>query len=123
MSDVNGEMKAAADYAIRSAKESFRQELDFSDLSIEKLNRLLDQAYQSFSSMPMDEKTKNAKYRTANIWGSYLGEFMRKQWGGTWTLKGADRLLTIKNIEFSPIRFVYQKNNKSSKFGYWGIFC
>jgi competence protein ComEC len=109
MSDINSEMKAAADYAIRSAKEKFGQELDFSDQSIDKLENLLDQAYQSLSNLPKDEKTSNAISMAANIWGSYLGEFMRLKWGGTWTLKASERLVSIKNAEFSPIRFVYKK--------------
>jgi len=109
MTDINGEMKAAADYAIRSAKDKFGQELDFSDQSTDKLENLLDQAYRSFSNQPKDENTNTAITRTANIWGSYLGEFMRLKWGGTWTLKGSERLVSIKNAEFSPIRFVYKK--------------
>jgi hypothetical protein len=32
-----------------------------------------------------------------------------QKWDGTWILKGSERLISIKNIEFSPIRFVYQK--------------
>ena len=34
---------------------------------------------------------------------------MRLKWGGTWILKGSDRLVSINNIEFSPINLVYQK--------------
>ncbi|MBK9208528.1 MAG: hypothetical protein IPL71_09575 [Anaerolineales bacterium] len=34
---------------------------------------------------------------------------MRLKWGGTWVLKGSERILSIKNAEFSPIGFVYQK--------------
>jgi hypothetical protein len=109
MSNINGEMKAAADYAIKSAKEKFGQELDYSDQSIEKLENLLEQAYRSFFNLPKDEKTGNAISRTANIWGNYLGEFMRLKWGGTWILKGSEWLISINNIEFSPVGLVYQK--------------
>jgi hypothetical protein len=109
MSNINGEMKAAADYAIKSAKEKFGQELDYSDQSIEKLENLLEQAYRSFFNLPKDEKTSNAISRTANIWGIYLGEFMRLKWGGTWILKGSERFISINNIEFSPVGWVYQK--------------
>jgi hypothetical protein len=109
MSNINGEMKAAADYAIKSAKEKYGQELDYSDQSIEKLENLLEQAYRSFFNLPKDEKTGNAISRTANIWGNYLGEFMRLKWGGTWILKGSERLISINNIEFSPVGWVYQK--------------
>jgi hypothetical protein len=109
MSNINDEIKATADYAIKSAKEKFGQELDYSDQSIEKLENLLEQAYRSFFNLPKDEKTSNAISRTANIWGNYLGEFMRLKWGGTWILKGSERFISINNIEFSPVGWVYQK--------------
>ena len=109
MSNINDEMKATADYAIKSAKEMFGQELGYTEQNIDKLDNLLDQAYQSFGNLPKDEKTKSAINRTANIWGSYLGEFMRLKWGGTWIQKGSERFVSINNIEFSSINFVYQK--------------
>jgi hypothetical protein len=109
MSDINSEMKATADYAIKSAKEKFGQELDFSEQSIDKLENLLRQACLSFPVRARDEKIGNEITRTANIWGSYLGEFIRQKLGGTWILKSSERLVTINNIEFSPISFVYQK--------------
>lgn len=109
MSNINDEMKAAANYTIKATKEKFGQELDFSEQSIVKLEDFLEQAYQSLSSRIKDEKTNNSIARTANAWGSYLGEYMRLKWGGTWILKGKERILSIKNIEFAPIEFVYQK--------------
>lgn len=102
-------MKAAADYAIKVAKERFGKELDFSENGIAKLENLLGQACQNISNSVKDGKQANAIIRTANIWGSYLGEFIRQKWGGAWILKGSERLLSINGIEISPIGFVYQK--------------
>jgi len=109
MSTFSDEMKAAADYTIKTAKEKFGQELDYSEQSILKLEGLLDQAYQSLSNLAGDERRNQSIIRTANIWGSYLGEYMRLKWGGTWVMKGSDRILSIKNIDFNPIGLVYQK--------------
>jgi hypothetical protein len=109
MTDINSDMKAAADYAIRSAKERFGQDLDYSEQSINKLEDLLDQAFQDLSSRPKDENTRKVISRTANIWGSYMGELMRQKWGGMWKLSGSERMVLINNIEFFPIKFVYQK--------------
>jgi hypothetical protein len=109
MANFNDEMKALANYAIRAAKEKFGQELDFSGQSIDKLENLLELAYQSFFYIPKDEKTRNAISRTANIWGSYLGEFMRLKWGGTWIEKDSERFVYINNREFSPISYIYQR--------------
>ena len=109
MPDINGEMKAAADYAIRLAKEKFLQEFDYSAQSIYKLENLLIQAHHNFVSLPKDEQSSKAISRTAAIWGSLLGEFMLIKWGGTWVMKDSERLISINNIEFSPINFVYHK--------------
>jgi len=109
MSNINDEMKTAANHTIKAAKEKFGQELDFSEQSIIKLDYLLEQAYQSLSSRVKDEKTSNSISRTANAWGSYLGEYMCLKWGGKWVQRGSERMLHIKNFEFSPIGFVYQK--------------
>jgi len=116
MSNINDEMKAAAEYTIKATREKFGQELDFSEGSIVKLESFLEQAYQSLSSRIKDDKTKASISRTANAWGSYLGEFMRLKWGGTWIMKGSERILSIKNIDFHPIGFVYQKITNHSEY-------
>jgi hypothetical protein len=109
MSDVNDEMKAVADYAIKSAKERFGQVLDFSEQSIALLENILEKIYWGFSSYPKEEEKGGVIFNTAVIWGSFLGEYMRLKWGGKWVLKGSDPLVSITNIEFSPINLIYQK--------------
>jgi hypothetical protein len=109
ISDINDEMKAAADYAIKEAKGRFGQDLDYSDDSIVIFENLLVQAYQSLSRLPNDEHLSKAITRTAYIWGSFLGEYMCQKLGGKWKLNGSDRLVYISNILFSPIHFIYQK--------------
>jgi len=109
MPDVNDEMKAIADYAIKSAKERFKIDLDYSEASIVSLDNILEKIYWGFSNRTSDGGEGGLIYNTAIIWGSYLGEYMRQKWGGTWLLKGSDRILSILNIEFSPVNLVYQK--------------
>lgn len=41
---------------------------------------------------------------------------MRLKWGGTWMLKGSEELLSITNIEFSPISFVFQKITRHPEY-------
>jgi hypothetical protein len=109
MSDINDEMKATANGAIKTAKERFGQEVDFSELGIIKLAIILERIYWGFSNRTQAEGEDGVIFNTAAIWGSYLGEYMRQKWGGTWIRKGSDTLLSIRNIEFSPINWVYQK--------------
>jgi len=109
MSTINDEMKGTADYAIKASKERFKFELDFSEQSVAQLDIILERIYWGFSSQPKDRWEGGLVYQTAVIWGSYLGEYMRRKWGGTWILNGKDRVLSVLNIQFSPINLVYQK--------------
>ena len=109
MSSINDELKETADYAIKTSRTRFKQELDFSNQSIDQLDIILERLYWGFYSQSKDQGESGLVYQTAIIWGSYLGEYMRRKWGGTWILNGKDRLLSIINIDFSPIDLVYQK--------------
>ena len=109
MSDIDNEMKAVADYAIKAARDRFGQELDYTDKSLPLLETILEKIYWGFSGHSKDGGEGGLIYNTAIIWGGYLGEYMRLYWGGTWILKGSDRLVSIGHFEFSPISMVYQK--------------
>lgn len=109
MTNVRDEMKATADYAIKLAKEKFGQDIDISEQSVDKLDSLLLQAYQSLSGRMKDEKTNATISKTANIWGAYLGEITRRKFGGSWVLRGSERFIAIEGFEFRPINFVFQK--------------
>ena len=109
MSDINYQLQQIADLAIRSAKDSFGQELDYSEQSIARLDNILMQIYSSFTNHPQNDETNKALNDNAALWGSYLGEYMCRKWGGSWILKGSEQVVSILNIEFSPISFIYQK--------------
>ncbi len=109
MPEINDEMRVTADYAITSAKERYGLVLDYTEDSLVLLGNILEKIYWGFSSHTRSEGQDGLIYNTAIIWGSYVGEYMRLKWGGTWILKGSDRVVSITSIEFSPINFVYQK--------------
>ncbi|MFZ2098296.1 MAG: hypothetical protein WAV05_16825 [Anaerolineales bacterium] len=109
MPELNEEMKQTAEYAIKSARDRFKKELDFSEQSIIVLDNILTKIYWGFSGRTDNVGEGGLVFNTAMIWGSYLGEYMIFKWGGKWILKGADRLISINNIEFSPIKLVYEK--------------
>jgi len=109
MSDINSEMKGLADFAIKSAHDRYNLDLDYSEQSISRLETILEKIYWGFSGRTETESEGGLIYSTASIWGSYLGEFMIKRWGGNWNQKEARPIVSIHNHDFSPIRFVYQK--------------
>ena len=109
LSDINYQMQTIADHAIKTAKDKFGQDLDYSEQSIAKLDTILMQVYSHFSNQIQTEELLKAINDAAVIWGSFLGEYMCRKWGGSWMIKGTEHLISILNIEFSPISFIYQK--------------
>ena len=110
--NINDEMRQAAEYAIKMAKERFGQDLECSEGSLPKLEILIEQAYQQFSKGKLEGMAANETVvnNTAIVWGSYLGEIMRGKWGGSWIVgTNSNRLLLINDINFSPIYYVYQR--------------
>jgi len=109
MAELNDEMRVTADYAISTAKERYGLDLDFSEDSLAVLDNILEKIYWGFSGHSKEEGEGGLIYNSAIIWGSYLGEYMRLKWGGTWLLKGTERRISITSIEFSPISFIFQR--------------
>ena len=116
MPEINDEMRVTADYAISTAKDRYGMELDYSEESLSILDTILEKIYWGFSSHNKDEGQGGLIYNAAIIWGSYLGEYMRLKWGGTWILKDAERRISITSIEFSPINFVFQRITSHPEF-------
>jgi hypothetical protein len=109
MAEINDEMKEMVDYAVKSAKDRYKKDLDFSEQSIIILDNILTKIYWGFSGRTDNGGESGLVYNTALIWGSYLGEYMIFKWGGKWIVKGSERLVSINNIEFSPIKQIYKK--------------
>lgn len=109
MSAIDEEMKALADFAIKSAWDRYKLELDYSEASISSLDKILEKIYWGFSSYTSAEINRGLVSETAKIWGCYLGEYMRNKWGGEWIQKESTRVVLINNIELSPINMVYQR--------------
>ena len=75
----------AAD-AVRLATE-FGVTLDYSESSLEALERILDQLAKSPSS-EMEPRSEDSMQKEldsiSRIWGGYFGETIRRLWGGEW---------------------------------------
>ncbi len=106
--NINDEMKATSEYAIKAAKQRFDIELDYSETSLNKLDTLLEQAYQTFAATK-ERDTATAIQRTAGIWGCYLGEFICLKLNGLWIKEGSERILLVGGQKISPIAYVYKR--------------
>jgi cell division septation protein DedD len=107
---VNAQMQQIAEYAVKVAAEKFDQSLDYTENSLANFEVLLLQAHEQYSSQVSRKNfSQEAIQKTARVWGSYLGELMRRKWGGEWVVSGTDVKLMISGKSYSPIQQVYQR--------------
>jgi hypothetical protein len=122
--DSVSEMAAAyAHKAIRSARE-LNAELDFSENSLMELETILDGLAQRDSSRrSSDELTEICK-----IWGSYLGEVVRRRFGGEWSIETypgkqfATLTLTIAGNKLFPSMKVHRRLTEGEKDNVWSFY-
>jgi hypothetical protein len=109
-SDSNHKIKTFADYAVKAAKERFGRNLDYTEDSLQQLEALLEQAYKRFSELSKQGSTAEKSIQlTTKIWGSYLGEFIRHKFGGSWQRQDVDYFIVINHVHLTPYSFVRQR--------------
>ena len=75
--DLGAMMEGYARAAVDLAKREFRQELDFTSESIEALDEILVLVGES-PHLDVDFEVR--------LWGSYLGEVLRRRYAGSWEM-------------------------------------
>jgi hypothetical protein len=111
-SEAAGLMAEYAQDAADTARDKFQIDLDYSLESIDSLNIILQ---AQFDAMPTGWqllyrfRPSKRKLRTwSKMWGGYLGEVIRREWGGQWVepadgpFKGGVTLL-VQGTMLSPI--------------------
>ena len=110
LNNVNSQMQRFADNAVTAAKDKFGVRLDYSENSLLQLELLLQQAHEGYKKVTSSGNSPNIPIEnTARIWGSYLGEVIRRKWGGNWLNKNDESIININGFEVSPIFFVSQR--------------
>jgi len=111
-SEAAGMMAEYAQDAVAMARDKFQMEFDYSLESIEWLNIILQ---SQFEAMPTGwqllyrfRPSKRKLRMLSKTWGGYLGEVIRRQWGGQWVapadgpFKGGVTLL-VQGTMLSPV--------------------
>jgi hypothetical protein len=91
--------------AVDFAKANFQVDLDYSEASVEKLEAILGQLHDTmpkgmlgkmFGKKPSSEQVD----QMCKILGGYVGEVMKRHWGGSWKLESAafpgERIITLE---------------------------
>ncbi len=97
-------ISAYAEEATRVAWAEHRQRLDFSEASVDRLEQILD-----------GQSADDVEFQT-RLWGSYLGELIRRRYDGEWELsqypgEGVSLVptLVIRGSRLYPLIKVYRR--------------
>lgn len=120
----NNDVLSSAEDAIKVAEKALGKTLDYSVNSLQDLDALIEHVKKQFATLTQEGKLTEQTIKRASIsMGSYLGEVIRRNYGGTWVAKNAVmKTLVIKEFEFSPINYIFQRLIKNSEYtleNYW----
>src|SRR5271157_5099737 len=100
-------MQKLAGQAVAIAKEKFGYNLDFSTNSLQQLDILLEQAHERYIQSSIGGNISNPYIgKTVRVWGSYLGEVIRRKMGGYWVIYQNNELLQSGIQKLDPIEQV-----------------
>lgn len=82
-------MHANAELAVRSARQRYQWELDFTVESLERVDKIMDVLHVELPKSFLARALKRAAidedvWTMAKTWGGYVGETFRRVWGGRW---------------------------------------
>lgn len=122
---VSEMMQAHAEEAVATAR-AYHVSLDYSEASLETLEEILAGLYREMpASRPAASQTEEA----CRMWGGYLGEVVRRRWGGEWTLETypggnfATPTLTVVAGKVFPTMKIHRRLHEGPKENIWNFYC
>jgi hypothetical protein len=104
---LNQLMRESAEDAIKTSREEFGIELDFSSKSIALVDAIISKFLDVYNDQVLEDKTV---FTICNMYGAYIGEVFRKLAGGQWEYN-------LQDEEAPSIMLMYQ----DKKFAFAGI--
>jgi hypothetical protein len=96
--------------AVQTARLKWKKSLDFSPNSLKDLEEILDVMYTTCKSAgpghgPSDEQIS----AVCKVWGPYVGEVMRRSYGGKWAVDKDGLLLSMGEATVFPLNKVRKR--------------
>jgi hypothetical protein len=104
--DLDAMMEAYAGAAVRVAREVFRQRLDYNSESMVAFEAVLSELAEK-GDLDYDYEVK--------LWGSYLGEVLRRRYAGSWEMTqypggvAAVPAVEVRGSRLFPLMKVYRR--------------
>jgi hypothetical protein len=104
-------LSSQAQIAIKTARTKWDLALDFGPDSLRKVESVLAQLHDALKTAAPEERPTEKQIEAASIiWGVYVGEVIRRQYGGKWELTPDGVLqLTINASTLFPLRKVQKR--------------
>lgn len=118
---ISDMMQAHAEEAVVAAR-AYRVSLDYSEASLEKLEEILAGLQRE---MPQSRPSQTQVEQACRIWGGYLGEVVRRRWGGEWSLETypgasfATPTLTVPAGKMFPTMKIHRRLFEGPKENVW----
>jgi hypothetical protein len=131
--EIGPMMQAYAEQAVRLAQE-FKVTLDYSEDSVQQLEALLGQLHEELESWSVGKSSPQAQPESqqinqmAKIWGGYLGEVVRRRFGGEWTIEkypAGDFLIVTLNVNGArlfPSMKVHRRLAEGASENLWSFY-
>lgn len=103
-----------------SAARSLNAQLDFSEESLQTLETILDRAAHRSANQDLNE--------TCKMWGSYLGEVVRRRFGGDWSIETypgkqfATLTLSVNGSKLFPSMKIHRRLTGGEADNIWSFY-
>jgi hypothetical protein len=125
-------MQAYAQDIVDLASEQFQTNLDFSESSLEQVEEILARLYNSLPKSALGKlfrrgPSQDQIWQMAKAWGGYIGEVIRRRWGGEWTTETAAHpgivvTLRVLDIDIFPSAKAYKRLTNGPEDNIWHYY-
>lgn len=131
--EISTMMQGYAEQAVAQARE-LNVDLDYSEASLQKVEHLLGELERELAhasvgrSSPGPQLAQQPVDEISRIWGGYLGEVVRRRFGGEWTIEmypGADFLIIALNVggaRLFPAMKVHKRLTEGAGDNLWTFY-
>jgi hypothetical protein len=89
--------------AVKTAKMAWQESLDFSDDSLDAMERILTKTHATTRKGPGEAPTEEEVTDASRMWGVYVGEVIRRFYGGQWSSTEGGAQLGLSGTTTNPI--------------------
>jgi len=134
MKTLDDLMSAQAQLAVGLAAKVFRVTLDYSESSIQEVEKVLSKLHEAIPKGPDDSRVKYALstpevlQEVSTSMGAYIGEVIKREWGGKWKegsrIYPDQKLLTLETVgmDIWPHMKVAKRSKNGPEDDVWFYF-